>query len=100
MIPDAELEPVMSIDRTVEVTGGVLGQRSALHEAARRGDLPTVRVGRRVLVLTAELRRLLGLPVTTAVPERESSPDLESGPDHHHETPAALDQDGEDRGSS
>ena len=31
------------------------------YEAAKRGDLPTIRIGRRYLVPTAPLRRMLGL---------------------------------------
>lgn len=34
--------------------------RSAAYEAAKRGDLPTVRIGGRVLVPVTPLRRLLG----------------------------------------
>lgn len=41
--------------------------RAASYEAARRGDLPTIRVGRRLHVPTARLRALLGLdPGATA----------------------------------
>ena len=55
-IPLADDEPLMTVDRVVEVTGGVLGQRSALHEAIRRGEIPSIRIGRRVLVPTQLLR--------------------------------------------
>jgi len=42
--------------------GGVLGlSRASTYEAARRGDIPTIRFGRRVVVPTAALRRMLGL---------------------------------------
>jgi excisionase family DNA binding protein len=44
----------------VEVAGGYLGiSRPAAYAAARSGELPTVRIGRRLLVPTAALRRLL-----------------------------------------
>lgn len=33
--------------------------RSAAYQAARTGDLPTLRIGRRLVVPTAELRRML-----------------------------------------
>jgi len=35
--------------------------RQSAYDAAARGDLPTLRVGRRLLVPTAALRRLLAL---------------------------------------
>jgi excisionase family DNA binding protein len=47
---------------TVEETATALGTgRSATYEAVRRGQLPSIRVGRRVLVPTAALRRLLAI---------------------------------------
>lgn len=35
--------------------------RSATYDAAARGDIPTIRLGRRIVVPTASLRRLLGM---------------------------------------
>ena len=35
--------------------------RQATYDAARRGDIPTIRIGRRLLVPTAALARLLEL---------------------------------------
>ena len=35
--------------------------RGALYEAARRGDIPTIRIARRIMVPTAALRRMLAL---------------------------------------
>ena len=47
---------------TVERAGVILGlSRSAVYQAAQSGELPTVRVGRRILVPTVHLRRMLGL---------------------------------------
>lgn len=47
---------------TVERAGRLLGMgRSAAYEAARRGDLPTIRWGRRLLCPTARVLELLGL---------------------------------------
>lgn len=63
-VPWPEETPVLP----VPVAGAVLGLgRSAAYLAANRGDLPTVRVGRRVVVPTARLRELLGMPTS---PER------------------------------
>lgn len=40
--------------------GRLLGLgRAATYEAARRGDIPTMRFGRRIAVPTAALRRML-----------------------------------------
>ena len=57
-IPDPEAEPVIS----VEEAGQILGlKRSAAFDACRRGEIPSIRVGRRLLVPVARLRRLVGL---------------------------------------
>lgn len=46
---------------TVEEAGGVLDlSRSAAYRAADRGDIPTIRIGRRLVVPVPELRRLIG----------------------------------------
>ena len=46
---------------TVEEAGRLIGvRRSAAYEAARRGELPTRRVGRRLLVPVPAFRRWLG----------------------------------------
>ncbi|MEQ6898463.1 hypothetical protein [Microbacterium sp. KR10-403] len=34
--------------------------RNATYEAAARGDIPTIRIGRRIVVPVAKLRRMLG----------------------------------------
>ena len=48
---------------TVPQAGEVIGQgQSASYDAAKRGDLPTIRVGARYLVPVAKLRELLGMP--------------------------------------
>lgn len=42
--------------------GRILGlSRQSAYDAATRGDLPTIRIGRRLLVPTAALRRMLEL---------------------------------------
>jgi hypothetical protein len=58
-IPDPLERPTLDL---WPETGTVLGlSRSATYAAAARGDIPTIRFGRRILVSTAQLRRLLGL---------------------------------------
>lgn len=48
---------------SVPVAGKVLGlSKDAAYDAARTGELPTLRFGRRVLVPTNKLREMLGLP--------------------------------------
>jgi excisionase family DNA binding protein len=45
---------------TIEEAGKVLGiSRSLAYEAARRGELPTFRIGRRLLVPLSAIDRLL-----------------------------------------
>ena len=45
---------------TVEEAATLLGiSRSLAYEAARTGDLPTIRIGRRILVPAAALQRLI-----------------------------------------
>ena len=46
--------------------------RSASYDAARRGELPTIRFGRRLVVPTALLRRLLGFDAPTDVTDEEA----------------------------
>ena len=46
---------------TVEDAGALLGLgRSGAYDAAQRGDLPTIRVGRRLLVPVPALLRMVG----------------------------------------
>jgi hypothetical protein len=47
---------------SVEKAGRVLGlSRNVAYEAAARGDFASIRMGRRILLLTAPLRRQLGI---------------------------------------
>lgn len=60
-VPDPEEQPTMS----VEAAGVAIGLgRSAAYEAVRRGEIPSIKIGRRVVVPTASLRRLLQLDET------------------------------------
>lgn len=56
---------------TVEHAGELLGlSRSSAYRAATRGEIPTIRIGRRLLVPTAKLLAMLGVesaPAVTAV---------------------------------
>lgn len=47
---------------SVETAGQALGiGRNAAYAAAKRGDIPTLRIGRNIRVPTAPIRRMLGL---------------------------------------
>ena len=52
------LSPTLSIPEAAQLLG--IG-RNAAYQAAAAGQLPTLRIGRRLLVPTARLRALLGL---------------------------------------
>ena len=47
---------------TVEQAGEVFGiSRASAYEGVRTGEIPSIRIGRRILVPTAAVWRLLGL---------------------------------------
>lgn len=54
-----DLPPTITVERAGELLG--VSRRTA-YRAAAAGELPTLRLGRRLLVPTAQLRTLLGLP--------------------------------------
>ena len=59
LVPQAEDQPTL---RIWPETGRALGlSRSATYDAAARGDIPTLHIGRRLLVPTAALRAMLRL---------------------------------------
>lgn len=67
---------------TIERAGRFLGlRRAAAYAAADRGDLPVMRVGRRLLVQTATLARQLGIVEFDRSP-RLGNPHTPSPPAH------------------
>jgi excisionase family DNA binding protein len=52
-----ELPATISVPETARLLG--IGRNQA-YQAAARGELPAVRLGGRILILTAPLRRMLG----------------------------------------
>lgn len=42
------------------------GERKALYEAVKRGDIPSVKIGRKVLIPTTWAREAMRLPTRTA----------------------------------
>lgn len=57
-IDDLEGRPTITVSEAAVVLGI---SRNSAYAAARRGDLPTIRFGTRILVPTARLRSLLGM---------------------------------------
>ena len=57
-VPDPVERPTLSVEETAAI---LQISRSTLYDALRTGEIPCIRVGRRVLVPTARLRDLLGL---------------------------------------
>ena len=57
-LPTPAERPLMRPEELQELLGL---KRSAVYEAMKRGELPSLRIGRRLYVPTAELRTLLGL---------------------------------------
>ena len=54
---------------TIPEGGAVIGLgRGASYAAAKRGEIPTIRVGRKILVPVAALLRMLGEDVPTVTP--------------------------------
>ena len=61
-LPDPHESPTLTIE---EAARALRIGRSAAYEAARRGEIPTIAIGRRLLVPTAALYRLVGLSPET-----------------------------------
>ena len=59
VIPQAEEHPTMTVWPEAARALGL--SRSAAYDGVARGDIPSIRVGRRIVVPTAALRRLLQL---------------------------------------
>lgn len=63
MIPAPEQQPTLTIDETARILGI---SRSTAYEAAKAGTLPTLRLGRRLVVPVTRLRHMLGLDAELA----------------------------------
>lgn len=58
-MPDPMLQPTMSV---WPETGRALGlSKASTYDAVHRGEIPVIRIGRRMLVPTAALRKMLHL---------------------------------------
>lgn len=60
VLPDPEAVPTMKVDDAVPFLGI---SRASAYAAIKRGEIPSIRLGDRVLIPTAALRRFLGLDV-------------------------------------
>ena len=60
---------------TVEEAAALLGlSRGSAYEAVRRGDIPTIRLGRRILAPRARLLELVGITDATFPPREKTAP--------------------------
>lgn len=57
-IPDPDQEPTISVPQAGRLMG--IKSRASAYEAAKRGEIPFIKVGRQKRVPTAQLLRLLG----------------------------------------
>lgn len=55
-VPDPAVKPVMTVDE-IAVLLGV--SRATAYEAVRKGDIPSIRLGRRIVVPTAPVVKML-----------------------------------------
>jgi excisionase family DNA binding protein len=64
LLPDPEIQPTVSVDVAAKAMGV---NRKTYYDGIKRGELPGIVLGRRVVVPTAPLRARLGLdPVSAA----------------------------------
>jgi hypothetical protein len=62
-LPDPRMEPTVSVERAGQVIGV---SRGSAYEGVRRGQIPAIRIGHRLLVPTAALLRLVGVRIDSA----------------------------------
>lgn len=66
-LPRAEQRPLLTVDELVELVPK-LG-RTAAYESIRRGEIPSIKYGRKVFIPTAALRRSWGLDSELPTPD-------------------------------
>ena len=64
IVPNPLVRPTISVIEAGELLGL---KKDAAYDAARRGEIPTIRLGRTVRVPTAKLLELLGISSTEAM---------------------------------
>jgi excisionase family DNA binding protein len=65
-LPDPRVQPTLTVEEAAVILG--IGRGTA-YEAVQTGALPGLRIGRRLLIPTAAIHRLLGFPLPELVPE-------------------------------
>lgn len=80
MLPSPDDRPTVSV---AEAAGYLGVSRASAYEGVRNGSIPSIRIGRRLLVPTAPLRLMLGMSETTvpALPQ----PSFRAGADRDEE---------------
>ncbi len=66
MLPDPNEEPTVTVERAGQIVGV---SRSSAYEAVRNGAIPSIRIGRRLVVPTASLRLMLGMAESNLGPQ-------------------------------
>ena len=56
LVPDPAVEPTMPVDRVAEAFGI---SRASAYEGVKTGAIPSIKIGRRIVVPTAAVRRML-----------------------------------------
>lgn len=79
--------PVLTVQEAAEV---LRVSRDVAYEAVRRGEIPSVRIGRRIVVPTAALKRLLGMETTEAPPKEGGPASERPTPGHLAKSPAQV----------
>jgi hypothetical protein len=76
MLPDPRDVPLLTVDELVAATGRRL-RRSAIYDGIRRGEVPSVRVGRKILIPTAAILRLFAFEPPNGNGAPEGTPSTE-----------------------
>lgn len=83
-VPNADQPPLSRPSMSVQEASSLLGisVRSA-YDAARSGQIPTIRLGKRLVVPTAAIRRMLCIDELDVVDDRRDRADaVATGPGH------------------
>ena len=56
LVPDPAVEPTMNVDRVAEALNI---SRASAYEGVKTGEIPSIKIGRRIVVPTAAVRRML-----------------------------------------
>ncbi len=70
-VPDPTTEPTITVARLASLLGV---SRGTVYEAVRAGTVPSLRIGRRIVVPTARILSLLGLINEERVPPADVAP--------------------------